>query len=114
MITREPPAQLHSPTSCEAAESIKPVLGPLCNAVLKCLVAAGRDGRTDEEMQEQIPMPPSTQRPRRIDLMNLNLVVDSGRTRPTRSGRKATVWVAVEQPVAIAERVVVQGRLFGV
>jgi hypothetical protein len=39
-------------------------------------------------------MNPSTQRPRRIELCQRNLIVDSGTTRLTTSGRKAVVWKA--------------------
>lgn len=52
------------------------------------------DGCTDEEMQLALKMNPSTQRPRRGELVGMGLVKDSGRTRRTRSGRRATVWVA--------------------
>jgi hypothetical protein len=40
-------------------------------------------------------MNPSTQRPRRIELMQVRLVKNSGRTRLSRAGRPASVWVAV-------------------
>lgn len=58
------------------------------------LVARGAFGATDEEAQDALGMGPSTQRPRRVELVGLGLVYDGGGTRPTRSGRKATVWVA--------------------
>jgi hypothetical protein len=51
-------------------------------------------GLTDEQMQTYLGMNPSTQRPRRIELVRSGLVVDSGFKRPTRSGRDATVWRA--------------------
>lgn len=113
-IQPEPPAQRHSLTSTEAAERIRPDANTLRMAVYRHLLAAGDDGLTDEQMQEGIPMQPSTQRPRRIELVGMGLARDSGRTRPTRSGRKATVWVAIQQeePIVIVERVTVPGRLF--
>jgi hypothetical protein len=49
-------------------------------------------GRTDEEMQKRIPMRENTQRPRRRELQLWGLVVDSGTTRATGSGRQAVVW----------------------
>ena len=49
----------------------------------------------DEEIADYLKMSPSTARPRRIELVNAGLVVASDRRRPTRSGRMATVWVAV-------------------
>jgi DNA-binding IclR family transcriptional regulator len=55
------------------------------------LLQATPGGLTDEEMQRQLEMNPSTQRPRRIELARRGLVVDAG-TRRTASGRMATVW----------------------
>lgn len=52
-------------------------------------------GATDEELQDLLQMNPNTERPRRVELVRMGLVRDSGLTRTTRSGRKATVWVAV-------------------
>ena len=89
-----PPAQAHSPTSQAAARAIKPDANRLRAVVYAALEAAGSDGLTDEEMQERIPMAASTQRPRRIELIERGKVIASGRTRPTRSGRAATVWIA--------------------
>jgi len=89
-----PPAQAHSPTSRAAADGIAPVSGELRRRVYEHLVGRGEDGATDEEMQGALAMGASTQRPRRIELVELGLVKDSGRTRRTKSGRSAVVWVA--------------------
>lgn len=62
-------------------------------AVLAYLKARKADGATDEEMQVFIPMAANTQRPRRVELVERLNVVDSGRRRPTASGRPAVVWV---------------------
>ena len=91
----EPPAQRHSRTSIAAAEQIEPRSETLRRAVLDYLRQCGENGATDEQMQESLAMNPSTQRPRRIELVELGLVRDSGRTGLTRSGRKAVLWVAV-------------------
>jgi hypothetical protein len=48
-------------------------------------------GMTDEEQQAALAMNPSTQRPRRIELVRRGLVVEAG-TRKTSSGRMAAVW----------------------
>jgi len=53
----------------------------------------GDYGWTDEELQIQLTWNPSTERPRRIELMDYGFVYDSGRTRRTHSNRKAVVWV---------------------
>ena len=88
------PAQRHSATSCAAALSVEDSLNRWQGVVLKHLRRMGNNGATDEEMQRWLGLNPSTQRPRRVELVNKGLVKDSGRTRPTRSGRRATVWVA--------------------
>jgi hypothetical protein len=56
---------------------------------------------TDEEMQVRLEMNPSTQRPRRIELVGMGLVVDSGTTRKTRSGRSAVAWKMVSPPASL-------------
>jgi hypothetical protein len=88
------PAQRHSATSVEAAEAIEPKAATLRGQVLSYLKGCGASGATDEEIQAALELNPSTQRPRRIELCNLGLVRDSGRTRLTKAGRKAVVWVA--------------------
>jgi len=92
----EPPAQQHSATSVEAAASVRPRAETLRAKVLAHLCGCGDCGATDEEMQDGLGMPASTQRPRRVELVQRLLVRDSGLQRQTRSGRKATVWVAVQ------------------
>jgi hypothetical protein len=47
---------------------------------------------TDQEIQLALGMGGSTERPRRIELVEALLVRDSGQRRPTRSGRMAVVW----------------------
>lgn len=89
-----PPFVPNSATSAEAALLIEPAAGTLRAEVLAFLRACGAIGATDEEMQECIPMMASTQRPRRVELVDRALVRDSGHHRHTRSGRKAVVWVA--------------------
>lgn len=89
------PAQQHSATSVEAAGRIAPVASTLRMAVLRWLRSRGIEGGTDEEGIDATALSPSTFRPRRVELVNLGLVVDSKTVRKTRSGRNATVWVAV-------------------
>lgn len=84
------PFQRHSETSREAAKKIEPALGPLQAKVLAYLRVL--DGATDEEMQRDLALNPSTQRPRRIELVEKGLVMDSGRKAKTASGRLATIW----------------------
>lgn len=86
------PAVQHSRTSMEAADSLdSDRLNSLQRSVVAFLKTRGVHGATDEEMQLGIPMPPSTQRPRRIELVRRGLVVEAG-TRKAKSGRFATAW----------------------
>lgn len=92
------PFQRHSDASVEAAEAIEHKAPTLQALVLRELREwGGAEGMTDEEIQRGLAMDPSTERPRRIELVRKGLVMDSGRTRRTTSGRQATVWVAVEE-----------------
>ncbi len=83
-----------SDTSAAAAELIEPTAGTLRHRVLSFLRERDNYGATDDETQLALSMNPSTQRPRRIELVRAGLVWDSNRRRPTTSGRQAAVWVS--------------------
>lgn len=87
------PAQRHSATSVEAGEKIEPHAKTLRERVFDLLEST--EGLTDLEIQDRLQMDPSTQRPRRIELVKEGRVQDSGATRKTPSGRNATVWEVV-------------------
>jgi len=109
--------QKHSKTSKDAAKSIGGVLNAKQEEVLAYLQKCGKRGATDIEMQEALGMNPSTQRPRRIELVEYGLAASSGMTRLTPSGRKAEVWIAAgevlgveaEEPAAVEEHETDQG-----
>jgi predicted transcriptional regulator len=84
-----PAHQRHSPTSAAAAIAIEPAAGTLRRRVLEVIRSKPS---TDEEIADLLALNPSTSRPRRIELVQAGLVVDSGTTRKTRSGRQAVVW----------------------
>lgn len=86
-----PKYQAHSQTSKDAAREIERSAATFRGMVYRALCES--DGLTDDEMQQILNMNPSTQRPRRIELVEKGLVKHSGETRKTRSGRKAAVWV---------------------
>jgi|SaaInlLV_10m_DNA_2_1039722.scaffolds.fasta_scaffold09822_3 hypothetical protein len=96
-----PPFVKGSDTSKDAAGAIKASAGVLRAQVLRFIEDAGNDGATDEEIQTALDMNPSTERPRRGELVTQGAVKDSGVRRPTRSGRQAGVWVAV--PLALRD-----------
>lgn len=80
-------------TQLEAANLALPRSGTARAKLYDLIVEAGERGVTDEEAQWQLGMSANTQRPRRNELMRAGLIKDSGRTRQTRSGARATVWV---------------------
>jgi len=63
------------------------------HAVLGYLYSVGRDGATDQEMQNALRIGPQTQTPSRRTLAKEGLVENSGRKRLTTSGRNAIVWI---------------------
>jgi hypothetical protein len=83
-----------SETSRAAAVSVAPRLNELQGVVMSYIAGRGSRGATDEEITRDLKMNPSTARPRRIELVEMGKIRSSGRTRPTVSGRSATVWVA--------------------
>jgi hypothetical protein len=89
----EPPSQRHSDTSRAAAARIKKRVGPLHIQLLNFLAEVG--SATDEEMQDGIPMPANTQRPRRCELCQMGRIKDSGLRRLTDAKREAVVWQLV-------------------
>ncbi len=86
------PSQRHSPTSRAAAAAMASDTSRLRGLVLREILTAG--GLTDEEGIDATGLSPSTYRPRRVELVERGQVRDAGRTRPTRSGRKAVIWEA--------------------
>jgi len=90
----ETPFQPHSDTSREAAELIEPDAATLRGQVLGFIRLCGSRGATDDEIQVGLDMNPSTERPRRVELWNANLIERTDARRPTRSGRQAAVWMA--------------------
>jgi len=84
-----------SATSAAAADSLSPAtLNAMQRRVLEFLLDRGAAGATDEEMQKELEMNPSTQRPRRVELARKGLIVEAG-TRRTASGRMAGIWKTI-------------------
>lgn len=99
-LVHSPPSSGLTPmsrqTSEAAARAIEPAQGTLRYEVWQFIRSRGEKGATDEEMQNALAMNPSTQRPRRGELLKDGLIRESG-LRPTASGRKAVVWVVIEE-----------------
>lgn len=93
-MIQDVPFQLHSETSKAAANSVAYCLNALQSSVLEYITSRGATGATDEEIQQALLLNPSTQRPRRIELVRKGLVVAHGE-RKTKSNRNAAVWCSV-------------------
>lgn len=87
-----PPYQPHSETSYQASVAAVRNASTDRSLVLETLRGFAGIGLTDEAIQFATKLPGNTERPRRIELCRKGLVVDSGKTRKTTSGRMATVW----------------------
>ena len=87
------PYQPHSETSHQAAIEAESCAENARGMVYRMIREVGTYGCTDEELQDALEMNPSTERPRRVELVFRGLVCDSGLRRKTKAGRLATVWV---------------------
>lgn len=93
----DPPAQNHSATSRAAAKQARLAAPRRRERLLGYLRRRGNAGATDAEMQEALGISGDSQRPTRVDLVKRGVVMDSGRTRQTPSGRAATVWIVAPE-----------------
>jgi len=86
----------HGPlfASVEAAKRAAPRASGDRLAVLRALSHYGP--MTDEMIQNVLDMNPSTERPRRGELVDDGFVRDSGRTGRTHSGCRAVLWEITE------------------
>lgn len=89
-----PAHQRRSAASAAAAAGIRQDTARLRMEVYRHIRRRGKRGCTDEEGDEVLGLGGSTYRPRRVELVGMGWIEDSGRKRPTHSGRLATVWVA--------------------
>lgn len=93
---RKAKSPAHAPgsaTSAAAAASVVPHLGQLQSMVFGYLHARGPIGATDDEVEQVLGLSHQTASASRRELVTKGLAEDSGGTRPTRSGRQATVWI---------------------
>ena len=62
--------------------------------ILAAIVASGNEGLTDQKIQELTGIGGDTERIRRGELFKEGKIVKANRTRLTRSGLEAEVWIA--------------------
>lgn len=92
-----------SETSRAAAASLDDDrIANLRELVYRTIRAERQGGLTDLEIQALLGLEGSTERPRRIELVQAGRVVDSGRRRLTPRHKWAVVWVAAEFAEAIS------------
>jgi hypothetical protein len=80
-------------TSVAAAERVYPVSGTQRYRVWQVIRARGAEGATDHEIADETGIKLNSVQPRRIELVERDLVRDSGRRRTHGTYGKATVWV---------------------
>jgi hypothetical protein len=87
-------------TSAAAAGSVLDSKDSQRAMVFAAIRAAGLEGRTDDELQIELQLDGSSERPRRWELWRLNLIAvrRDDRNQPvrrlTRTNRRAVVWIA--------------------
>lgn len=86
------PYVVGSDTSAEAAVSMEDHVTRLERVVLDAICAATA-GATCDEVEVATGLAHQTASARVNGLMNKGRIADSGKRRPTRSGRNAVVWV---------------------
>ncbi len=83
-----------TPTSDAAAASMRPHAATLRADIYSFVSRRHQVGATADEIEMMLEIAGNTVRPRLVELRQLGSIRDSGRTRKTRSGRSAIIWVA--------------------
>ena len=85
-------------TSVEAEISMEASVSKIQRLVLEYLFSCGIRGSTHQEAEIHFARTygPSTIRARFSELEKMGQVVESGRTRRTKSNRRAIVWVSIQ------------------
>lgn len=93
-------------TSQQAARAVSVRSGSQRGRILLYLARAG--GCADPTLQERLGLSPSSERPRRVELVELGLVAPRGTT--VRDGQEYTVWALTPDGQAVVEDLLVNGR----
>lgn len=94
------PPSVDVDTSRDAAESMRPHAGRVREAVLTAIRRSCQRGATCDEVEVTLQLAHQTASARVRELSVAKEIVDSGRRRPTRSGRKAVVYVVKNEELA--------------
>lgn len=98
------PTAVDVDTSIAAAESMKPHVGSMRERVMERVRRAGVSGLTCDEAEVSLGLSHQTCSARFRELSKAGVVKDSGTRRPTRSGRKAVVYLSVARPDSAEQR----------
>lgn len=89
------PSVSNSSTSQAAAREAAGFADTIAARVLAFVQGRGSYGATDAEIQTGLSLRGDSERPRRVFLVRSGQIQDSGRVRPTASGRMARVFVSI-------------------
>jgi len=92
------PSVAGSRTSVAAAQAKVPTASSDEGRVFQTIKVSGKHGMTDDELEVALNLLHQTASARRRGLELRNFVMDSGRSRPTRTGRQAIVWIVKTKP----------------
>lgn len=104
----------HGETAQAAAKAIKLRSGTQRAAVLLELLNADLKtwhGMSDEQLQQTLQLGASSERPRRVELVRMGFVEDSGKRAPTMSGMEAVLWTITEAGRSAARKLEIQDPL---
>lgn len=100
----------HPGTSHTAAAAMVGLpAGRIRVAVLAAVARAGPDGATDDDIERYTGRSHQTVSSARNALAATGYLTDTGRTRPTRSGRPATLWRVSDAVADVAATLLAQG-----
>jgi hypothetical protein len=85
-----------TPTSMEAAESMRPHVPTIEQQVAEHIAKCGTDGATTDEIEVALGILHQCASARINRLHRSTRIVDMGERRKTRSGRNAVVWFSAE------------------
>ena len=92
------PPSVDVDTSTAAADSMKPHASRIREDVLAAIQRSCPRGMTCDEIEVNLGLAHQTASARVRELAVAKDIVDSGRRRPTRTGRKAVVYVSAGRP----------------
>lgn len=89
-------SEAEPPRTASDPPPARPNARRLRDRIFQFIRQQGPKGATDGEIQEALSLSGDSERPRRGELVDAGEIVFSGRTRPTRSGEPAKVWILAE------------------